>query len=311
MLEHGKADVQVEFRSIGDSGPLQWDLSLEVQEKVKLPRIERASLWEIEPPTPERRQQYQWFKEDLARERKGEPTRAVIYVRADATWSGREKAKQQEQYCRGYSSQQPFEIVDVFHDTIPAGATEWPGLQHAMRAVEEGQAHLLVALDQKTIAPDTEALAGVQAAVPRIEYADSYAAGIQLQGFIKMMERLTAFLDQKRSLSAASEDAGEPHPEPTRLPFPHYRIHSTTDIGIGSHKHVVKADISQPGDPQSPVKRNVSIDRLIKLQEGERATFEVVVSAQGANALPRGRFVQCTCGGYSLMEVGSDDTPSA
>ncbi len=311
MLERGEADVQVEFTSIGDSGPFEWDFPPEIQEKVKLPRIERASLWEIDPPTPERRQCYQWFEEDWARRRKGEPTHAVIYVRAAASWSGREAAKQQEEYCRGYCRQQDYKVVDVFHDTVLVGDTAWPGLQHAVRAVDEGQAHLLVALDKQTLATDAAAIAAMLVQVPRIEYADAYAKGIQLQGFIQAMERLVAMLDQKHSPSAASEDAGEHPPEPTKRPGPHYRIHSTTDIGIGSHKHVVKASISQPGDPVSPVKRNVSIDRLIKLQEDEGATFEVVAGAPGAHALPRGRFVQCSCGGYSLVEARWDDAPSA
>jgi hypothetical protein len=311
MLDRDEADVKVCFVGIGDSYRHNWRFPPEVQEKAKLPRIEYASLWELEPPTPEQRLWHKWFEEDAARRHRNEPTRAVIYVRAAETRAGREAAKMQEQYCRGYCSQRStYEVAEVCCDTIPAGVDGWPALRRAVRAVEEGQAHLLVALDEKTIADDAETLTALRAQVPRIEYADAYAAGIQLQDFIERMERLMAILGRTHSAPDSGRDAEELHPEQQRLPEVLYRIHTTTDVGLGSHKHVVKAEISHSGDPLSPTKRNVSIGRLITMQESEGATFEVVASAPRANAFPRGRFVQCACGGYTLVEAGQTTLPA-
>ena len=128
------------------------------------------------------------------------------------THIGYDGADQQERYCRGYCAQRRFEVAEVCLDSTPAGSEAgWPGLQRAVRAVEDGRAHLLVTLDAKHIAEDDEALVAIQTCIPHIEYAESYAYELLLRGFVEAMERLKPILEQierRRAATGRAEDAG-------------------------------------------------------------------------------------------------------
>jgi hypothetical protein len=84
-------------------------------------------------------------------------------------------------------------VAEVCHDKIPAAGDDGrPGLSRALCAVEEGLAHLLVALDEGQIADDAGALGAVHFRVPRIEYAQLYADHLQLLQFVEVMKQIAA-----------------------------------------------------------------------------------------------------------------------
>lgn len=217
MLESGAVDVMVVFTPIGDSGPFDWNYSPEMREHLPPPpRVERASLWEIEPPTPEQRQHHYWTMEDMARHARGERTRAVVYVRVAAYPPWRAMRDEQERFCRGYCAREDYEVAEVYRDTIPrpgdrdGEGVEQPNLHLAVAAVQAGHAHLLVALKEDVLAADAEGLSALQAQVTRIEYAKSYAAEVQARGLLEVMQRVQAVFEQIIGAREASGTPGEP-----------------------------------------------------------------------------------------------------
>lgn len=229
LVASGEADVKVVFISIGDSGPFDWGYTPEIRERLpELPRVEEASLWELEPPTPEARQRHEWLMEDLARQLNGMPTRAGIYVHAsprpsprpsprsshrppsDRRYTGgygsgygngyedREEAKQQEQYCAGYCRERGYVVSQIYRDVRLSDEDDaHVALHEALRALEEADIHVLVALEEKYIAEDTQDRTVVLARAPRIEYAQSYANKLRLTAWLQTMEQLKAMLERR------------------------------------------------------------------------------------------------------------------
>lgn len=216
LMASGEADVKVVFISIGDSGPFDWGYTPEMRQRLPEPqRVEEASLWELEPPTPEARQRHQWLMEDLSRRYRDIPTRAGVYVRASPRReprgshrpSGRRDmggagdgydVKQQEQYCAGYCRERGYVVSQIYRDVrLSEEDGAHAALNEAMRAFEEGDIHVLVALEEQYIAEDAQQRAAVLTRMPRIEYAQSYAAEVQVTAWVNMVKRLNAMLERR------------------------------------------------------------------------------------------------------------------
>jgi hypothetical protein len=95
----------------------------------------------------------------------------------------------------------------VYRDSDPTGNDDdRPELDHAIRSFEEGRIHVLVALDEERIAEDALRRADVQTRMPRIEYARSYVASLELTAFLDSMERVKETLERRSQRHDPSSD---------------------------------------------------------------------------------------------------------